>query len=156
MPYRSTEILKSDAPRTDPIDVIVLRHDQRHIRRKLLHMTNDDVVMLDLMEPVQLKHGDRLLLDNGATVEIAAADEPLLEVRARDRLHLTELAWHLGNRHLLAQIEAERILVLRDHVIARMLQGLGATVTEVTEPFHPVHGAYHGSGGHGHHHHHHG
>ncbi|PYE87332.1 urease accessory protein UreE [Phyllobacterium leguminum] len=152
MPYRSTEILPPGAPHTDPIDVIVLTHDQRHIRRKLLHMRNDDVVMLDLKEPVQLADGDLLLLDNGGCVQIAAAEEPLYEVKARDGLHLTELAWHLGNRHLAAQIEAERILILRDHVIADMLQRLGATVGQVTEPFQPVRGAYHAHG-HAHHNH---
>jgi urease accessory protein len=156
VPYRSTEILKPGAALGAPIEQIVLSHDQRHLRRKLLHMRNDDVVMLDLKEPVQLAHGELLLLDNGDCVEIVAAEEPLYEIKARDRLHLTELAWHLGNRHLTAQIDEDRILILRDHVILDMLQRLGATVQEVVEPFHPVRGAYHDAGGHGHHHHHHG
>ena len=37
---------------------------------------------------------------------------------------------------------------LRDHVIKAMLEGLGATVTEVVEPFEPARGAYSGHGGH--------
>ncbi len=61
----------------------------------------------------------------------------------RDRPHLTELAWHLGNRHLAAQIETDRILILRDHVIKAMVEGLGGTVVDVVEPFAPVRGAYH-------------
>jgi urease accessory protein len=64
-------------------------------------------------------------------------------VRGRDRGHLVKLAWHIGNRHLPAQIEETRILIRRDGVIARMLEGLGATVRPVTEPFAPEHGAYH-------------
>lgn len=160
MPYRSTQILSHGAS-TDrpPIDVVVLAHDQRHVRRKLLHMRHDDVVMLDLKEPVQLAHGDLLLTETGETIEVIAAEELLYEVMPRDTLHLVELAWHLGNRHLPAQIEAARILILRDHVIRDMLVGLGAVVRDVSEPFHPVRGAYHGSGhahDHGHHHHSHG
>ncbi|WP_082520693.1 urease accessory protein UreE [Rhizobium sp. Root482] len=153
MPYRSTEILPNDssASRT-PIDIVVLAHDQRHVRRKLLHMRHDDVVMLDLKEPVQLAHGDLLLTETGETIEVIAADEALYEVTPKNRLHLVELAWHLGNRHLPAQIEESRILILRDHVIHDMLIGLGASVREISAPFHPVRGAYHGSG-HGHHHH---
>lgn len=153
MPYRSTEILPNDssASRT-PIDIVVLAHDQRHVRRKLLHMRHDDVVMLDLKEPVQLAHGDLLLTETGETIEVIAADEALYEVTPKNRLHLVELAWHLGNRHLPAQIEEARILILRDHVIHDMLIGLGASVREISAPFHPVRGAYHGSG-HGHHHH---
>lgn len=154
MPYRSTEILPSGAGGDRlPIDVVVLTHDQRHVRRKLLHMQHDDVVMLDLKAPVLLAHGDLLLTETGETIEVIAAEELLYEVTPRDNLHLVELAWHLGNRHLSAQIEEARILILRDHVIRDMLTGLGATVRDISEPFHPLRGAYHG---HGHHHHGHG
>jgi len=151
MPFRSTKIAKPAHISATPIDVVVLTHDGRHLRRKLLHMSNDDVVMLDLKEPVVLEHGDLLVLEGDAGyIEIVAADEPLLEIKAHDRIHQIELAWHLGNRHLAAQIEDGRILIERDHVIKAMLEGLGATVTEVTEPFSPVHGAYHSHGDHGH------
>ena len=75
----------------------------------------------------------QLLEHDGNAVEVRAVEEKLFEIRPRDRLHLVELAWHLGNRHLPAQIEEERILILRDHVIRDMLAGLGATVTEVTD-----------------------
>ncbi len=154
MPYRSTEILPSGAGGDRlPIDVVVLAHDQRHVRRKLLHMQHDDVVMLDLKAPVLLSHGDLLLTETGETIEVIAAEELLYEVTPRDRLHLVELAWHLGNRHLSAQIEDARMLILRDHVIRDMLTGLGAAVREISEPFHPLRGAYHG---HAHHHHGHG
>ncbi|WP_421581585.1 urease accessory protein UreE [Shinella sp. M31] len=154
MPYRSTEILPSGAGGDRlPIDVVVLAHDQRHLRRKLLHMQHDDVVMLDLKAPVLLSHGDLLLTETGETIEVIAAEELLYEVTPRDSLHLVELAWHLGNRHLSAQIEEARILILRDHVIRDMLTGLGAAVREISEPFHPLRGAYHG---HAHHHHGHG
>lgn len=154
MPYRSTEILPPGAGGDRlPIDVVVLTHDQRHVRRKLLHMQHDDVVMLDLKAPVLLAHGDLLLTETGETIEVIAAEELLYEVTPRDRLHLVELAWHLGNRHLSAQIEEARILILRDHVIRDMLTGLGAAVRDISEPFHPLRGAYHG---HGHHHHGHG
>ena len=151
MPYRSTEILSpsAGAGRT-PIDVVVLTHDQRHVRRKLLHMQHDDVVMLDLREPVQLAHGDLLLTETGETVEVIAAEEELYEVTPKDRLHLVELAWHLGNRHLPAQIEEARILILRDHVIRDMLAGLGAVESDISEPFHQLRGAYHGHGHHSH------
>ena len=155
MPHRSTEILRHGTGGTGaPIDAVILAHDQRHVRRKLLHMRSDDVVMLDLREPVQLAHGDLLLTEAGEVIEVIAAVEELYAVMPKDRLHLVELAWHLGNRHLPAQIEDARILILRDHVIRDMLAGLGAAVLDVLEPFHPIRGAYHGAGyGHTHHSH---
>ena len=130
---------------------VVLRHDERHLRRKLLHLGDNSMVMLDLKEAVLLCDGDLLEIDDGSVVQIVAAEEKLLEIRARDRVHLLQLAWHLGNRHLPAQIEDDRILVVRDHVIADMLRGLGAEVTEIEAGFQPVRGAYHAHGGqHGH------
>jgi urease accessory protein len=138
-----------------PVDIVTLPHDLRHLRRKLLHLSNGDMVMLDLKEAVLFHHGDRLVLDSGDTVEVQAAPEKLFEVKARDTLHLIELAWHLGNRHLAAQIEEDRIVILRDHVIRSMLQGLGATVYDIEEPFQPARGAYHAHGGHSHGHDHH-
>jgi urease accessory protein len=155
MPFRSTKIAKPGPHiSATPVGIVVLTHDQRHIRRKLLHMTHDDVVMLDLRQPSVLEHGDLLVLEGDAGyVEVVAADEPLLEVKPRDRMHQIELAYHLGNRHLAAQFDEDRILLERDHVIKAMLEGLGATVAEITAPFSPLHGAYHAHGGHDHHEH---
>lgn len=132
---------------------VELPHDLRHLRRKLLHLDNGEMVMLDLKEAVLFADGDKLRLENGDLVEIVAAKEKLFEITGRDRLHLTELAWHLGNRHLPAQIDEARILIQRDHVIRSMLEGLGATVTPVETAFQPVRGAYHAHGGHDHHDH---
>ena len=155
MPYRSTEILSPGPAGKTPLHRVTLTHDQRHLRRKLLHLENDDVVMLDLKEPVMLADGDLLVLEEGGYIEVKAAEEALYAISPRGRLHLIELAWHLGNRHLPAAVEEGRILIARDPVIRAMLEGLGATVSEVVEPFHPLRGAYHGTGGHhGHGHHH--
>ena len=123
----------------------VLPHDERHLRRRAIELTEGTVeggkVLVDLLEPVTLNDGDRLVLEDGRQIEIAAAPEELYDIRARDSAHLA------------AAIEAGRILVLRDHVIKAMLEGLGATVTDVVEPFSPMRGAHFG---HSHDHHDHG
>lgn len=149
-------------PGDHPSDYVTLPHDLRHLRRKLLHLQNDEMVMLDLKEAVLFHHGDILVVENGDLIEVRAADEKLFEVTAKNGQHLIELAWHLGNRHLPAQLDETRILIRRDHVIRAMLEGLGATVRDVDAPFQPVHGAYHShaeqahSHDHGHAHHEHG
>jgi len=66
-----------------------------------------------------LHNGDGLKLEEGGFVEVKAAEEDLVEVRGRDAAAFARLAWHLGNRHLPAQIEGERILIRDDHVIIR-------------------------------------
>jgi urease accessory protein len=122
----------------------VLQHDERHLRRKTIKLTDGTKILVDLPEPVVLAAGDHLMLDDGTAVAVAAADEPLYEITARDHVHLAQLAWHIGNRHLPAAIETDRILILRDHVIKAMLIGLGAAVHDITAPFNPVRGAYAG------------
>ncbi|WP_271893893.1 urease accessory protein UreE [Candidatus Phyllobacterium onerii] len=133
-----------------PFDRIVLAHDERHLRRKVLTLEQGEQILVDLPEAIAFEHGDVLILEDGRMAEIVAADEALYAITPRDRPHLSELAWHLGNRHLPAQLEESRIVILRDHVIKAMLQGLGAKVTEITAPFHPLHGAYHSGHGHSH------
>jgi len=152
---RVTSYLPAGTPSSHPTAQVKLPHDLRHLRRKLLHLENGEMVMLDLKEPVLFANGDMLVREDGELIEILAADEKLFEVRGRDRGHLIELAWHLGNRHLSAQIEEDRIVILRDHVIRTMLQGLGAMVLDIDEPFQPARGAYHSHGGHSHGHDHH-
>jgi urease accessory protein len=155
---RAVAVERHDQPpatgREVPLDLVHLSHDERHLRRKTITLDGGDRVLVDLAEPVMLEHGDRLMLEDGRHVEIAAAEEELLEIVPRSPLHLAELCWHIGNRHLAAQIEERRILILRDHVIRDMLAGLGALVSETVEPFQPLRGAYSGHS-HGHHEHHH-
>lgn len=129
-----------------PADIVVLEHDARRLRRKLLVLQHGDEVMVDFAQTTTLEHGDRLKLDDGSNVEVIAAEEYLYEIRGRNTEHLIRLAWHLGNRHLSAQLEPDRILIKRDHVIRAMLEGLGAAIHEVSEPFTPEFGAYHSHG----------
>jgi urease accessory protein len=149
---RASQIARRDeaARFAAPFASVVLEHDERHLRRKVLELAEGGKLLVDLPEPVVLEHGDRLVLDDGRSVEIIAAQEDLYDVRVGERVPLRHLAWHLGNRHLAAQIDEHRILIRRDHVIRDMLIGLGATVGDTVEPFQPVHGAYHSHGGHGH------
>ena len=50
----------------------------------------------------------------------------LLEITAADRARLARLAWHIGNRHLPAQIAGDRILIREDMSSIRCSTGLGA------------------------------
>jgi urease accessory protein len=116
--------------------------EDRHLRRKLITTDGGLEILVDLGLPAFFQDGDHLELEDGRYLEIQAADEELYEIRGASPAHISQLAWHLGNRHLAAQIEYERILIKRDPVIKDMLLKLHATVTEATEQFDPVHGAY--------------
>jgi len=144
-------------------DRVVLDYDDRHRRRMAMIGAKGISFLLDLPAVAELRGGDALLLEDGRLVEVVAAHEPLLEIRCNDALHLARVAWHLGNRHLPAQLLPGALRIRRDHVIADMARQLGAAVTEISAPFDPEGGAYAALGGHhhqssdnGHHHDHHG
>lgn len=147
---RAVAHLPADHGRGIPFDTITLAHDERRLRRKLLRARGGTEVMVDFPATVTLDHQGALELSDGRLIGVIAAEELLYEVRARDTAHLVRLAWHIGNRHTSAQLETDRILIKRDHVLKAMLEGLGATVTAVSEPFYAEHGAYHSHGDSGH------
>jgi urease accessory protein len=138
----ATAALPPNHGKGKPFAQLILPSDQRRLRRKVLNVKGEDV-LVDFPEPVTLEHFGGLLLEDGRVIEIVAAPEPLLEVTPKSTEHLAQLAWHIGNRHMSAQIEKKRILLPRDHVARSMLQGLGAEVRDVVEPFVPMQGAYH-------------
>ncbi len=139
------EVLEPGAWSGPIADHITLDYDGRHRRRIVLTADHGARFLLDLPQSRILPGGAALRLEDGALIQVIAKREALLEVRAADTPALLRLAWHIGNRHLTAQVEAHRILIRRDHVIAAMLEGLGATVAEVIEPFDPEGGAYGGA-----------
>ena len=124
-------------------DRVRLDFDGRRRRRIVLSGLSGGRYLLDLPEAAHLRDGDALRLADGRLVEVEALPEPLLEVRAPSPAALLRLAWHIGNRHLAAAIQADRILIRRDHVIAHMLEHLGARVAEIEAVFDPEGGAYH-------------
>ena len=120
-------------------DRVTLSYDDRFFRRRKLVSDAGLGFVVDMPQTVSLDAGDALELPSGVLVEVAAAPEALYAVTGSN---LPRLAWHIGNRHTPCQIAEARLLIQRDKVIGHMLEHLGATVTEVTEPFTPEGGAY--------------
>jgi len=165
-PARVVDVLAPGGWSGPVADHVTLDYDGRHRRRIVMTADHGTRFLLDFTHSRLLPGGAALELEDGRLIEVIAEREPLLEVHAADGVALLRLAWHIGNRHLAAQILPDRILIRRDHVIAAMLEGLGARVREISASFDPEGGAYggahqahdHGSGhgpGHGHDHHHH-
>ena len=130
-------------------DHVSLTYEDRFLRRKVLTLASGAQLMVDLPQTTSLNHGGVLITTDQTEIRIAAAPEPLLSVTGPS---LHRIAWHVGNRHTPCQIEETRLLIQRDHVMADMLGKIGATVTEVIEPFTPEGGAYGHGRTHGHDH----
>lgn len=133
---------------------VVLGYDERFLRRKRLQAEDGTGFVVDLAETISLDQGDAFRLDDGRLIVVIAASEPVVEVRG----DLPRLAWHIGNRHTPCEIAAGHLVIRRDHVLEKMLTGLGAALQISDAPFRPEGGAYgHGrTMGHDHGHQHHG
>lgn len=135
------------------IDAVALNHEERHRRRVALKGEAGTDFLLDLEKATVLKDGDGLRLEDGSLIEVRAAPENLIEIKAGTYQRLMRLAWHIGNRHTPAEITPEAIYIQADHVLEEMVRGLGAETRAVVRPFEPERGAYEGHE-HGHHAHH--
>ncbi len=130
------------------IATCVLSYDERFLRRKVITTAHNETVLVDLDHTTSVDHGDAFELTDGRLIECIAAKEDLYEISG----DLVRLVWHIGNRHTPCQIEADHILIQRNHVMKDMLLKLGATVKDVHWPFTPEGGAYGHGRTHGHDH----
>ena len=117
---------------------IVLGYDARFLRRKRLQAEDGTSFLVDLPETTSLDQGDAFQLSDGRLIVVIAAVEPVLRITG----DLPRLAWHIGNRHTPCQIAADHLVIRRDHVLEKMLMGLGAQVQLTEAPFRPEGGAY--------------
>jgi urease accessory protein len=138
-------------PEDRMVDAVTLAYLDRHRRRIRLTADSGAGFLLDLPRAQHLADGDGLELDCGGYLNVCAAPEPVIEITAADPARLLRIAWHLGNRHLPAQLTGGAIRIRADHVIAEMVAGLGGRAAPIEAPFDPERGAYAHGGGHGRH-----
>jgi urease accessory protein len=130
-------------PVAEATGTVTLSYADRCKRR--IQMTDDAGAgfLLSLQRAVRLSDGDGLQLDQGGFLRVVAGPEPLVEAVAEDALHLARLAWHIGNRHVPAEIvDGLRLRITADSVLEAMLRQLGAEVRRIEAPFSPEGGAY--------------
>jgi urease accessory protein len=140
---RAIEVAPKGAwPTRRRIGHATLPFDYRHRRRITLTADDGRDFLLDLPEARIVHDGDGLVLEDGGVIEVRAGDEEVIDVACEDPVQLARIAWHLGNRHLAVEITATGLRLRDDHVIAGMLEGLGARVTRRRAPFTPEAGAY--------------
>ena len=136
--------------RARAVDRVVLDAGDRVRRRIVLTTESGMRLMLDFAEPMRLRDGDGLVLEDGSVVLVAGQAEALVEISAKAPLDFVRLAWHIGNRHTDVQFVEKAFRIRRDHVLEEMVKGLGAMTKVVEAPFEPESAAPHGH--HDHHH----
>src|ERR1043166_10044732 len=75
------------------VDRVVLDGGDRLRRRIVLTTENGMELLLDFPQPMMLRDGDGLVLEDGSIVLVAGKTEPLVEVSARAPADLVRLAW---------------------------------------------------------------
>lgn len=93
-----------------------------------------------------LRGGDAALAQDGSLLRVLAAPQAVLVVRtcsqhgtSRD---LLRAAYHLANRHVPLELQADHLKLEADHVLADMLRAMHLMVTEEHGAFEPEGGAY--------------
>ncbi len=140
---RATSVLTSGQwPASREVGHIVADFEQRFRRRFLFDTQAGWSFLLDLREPVRLRHGDGLVLEDGGIVRVEALAESLVEITAFDDRSITRIAWHLGNRHIPVQVMRNTLRIRAEPVTMDLVERLGGDLAPLTAPFDPEPGAY--------------
>ena len=106
-----------------------------------------------------VRGGDALVTEDGSIVVVKAAPQSVLVVRHcpehGSAFDLLRAAYHLGNRHVQLELQADHLKLEPDHVLADMLRAMHLIVSEEVAAFEPEAGAYAAAAGaheHGHDH----
>jgi urease accessory protein len=135
---RVTTIVRKPAVKADRVvATITLDHEARSRRQGALRAEGGTDIVLDLDMETTINDGDALRLEDGQLVQVKAAAESLLEVRAENPLRLMRLAWHLGSNHGLAEMTTDALYIENNPALAELARGQGCTVTPVERPFKP-------------------
>jgi urease accessory protein len=156
MPRVATIVRKPAVKADRVVDTVTLDHGARNRRHAALKGEGGTEILLDLDMETTINDGDALRLEDGSLVQVKAAAEQLLEVRAENPLRLTRLAWHLGGQHGLVEVAGDALYIENDPALAELARGQGCTATPVARPFKPERSAHACDHDHDHAHHHHG
>ena len=141
--YKVSKIINNNKWKCKKDDEIILDYQDRNRRRIKLISKRNVSFLLDEKKTVFLKNGALLILSNSYKIKVIAKIENVLKIEACSNIKLSVLAWHIGNRHILAEIHNDFIIIKRDEVIGKMLKLLGAKVYKKKLSFTPESGAYH-------------
>ncbi len=146
MRHCTTTAAADSWPAEREVGSVTLDFDRRHRRRLLMTDDGGADFLLDLAAATVLGDGDGLVLEDGGIIRVHAATEAVLDISCATTAETARVAWHIGNRHTPVQVLADGTLRIRDdHVLAGMIEALGAGVTGRSATFDPEPGAYAGA-----------
>ena len=138
---------ESETEKAEPAEATLTANwDLRQRSRFRARLDDGREVALVLPRGGVLRAGDRLLGECGLRVDVRPAPENLMVAETPDANLFARACYHMGNRHVPLQVEANRMAFQPDHVLGAMLEALGLELSQCEAPFDPEAGAY--AGGH--------
>ena len=141
--HKVYKIINNNSWKHKENDEIILDSQDRNRRRIKLVSKKNIPFLLDERKAIFLKNGALLILSNSYKIKVIAKIEFVFKIEANSKNKLLVLAWHIGNRHIPAEIHKDFIIIKRDDVISKMLKLLGAKIYKKKLTFTPESGAYH-------------
>jgi urease accessory protein len=129
---------------------VELDWDSRQKSRFQINDSQQRSVGVFLARGQVVRGGDVLVVDDGSLIRVVAAAQPVLVVRVGVNGHALDLlraAYHLGNRHVALEVQADHLKLEADPVLADMLRQMQLDVTEANAAFEPESGAYSAAAG---------
>lgn len=123
-------------------DTLTLAFDLRQKARLQATLDSGAEAGLFLPRGDILRNGDVLKTESGDFIQVIAAQEHVSTVRCQDHHLFARACYHLGNRHVPLEINADYLRYQQDHVLDDMLIGLGLQVNHEQATFEPEAGAY--------------
>ena len=133
--------MKPHAQYATPGGELRLPFELRQKSRQRATLASGEEVAIELPRGEVMRGGDWVIASDGRAIEVVAAIESVLHVECDSPQALARAAYHLGNRHVPVQVGDGWLRITADHVLARMLEGLGARITPMESPFEPEAGA---------------
>jgi urease accessory protein len=126
----------------EPAGELRLPFERRQKSRQRAALASGEEVAIDLPRGEVLRGGDWVLAADGRAIEVVAEPERVLHIECPTPRALVGAAYHLGNRHVPVQVGDAWLRIAYDHVLERMLLGMGAKLEVLDAPFEPEPGAY--------------
>ncbi len=140
--------IRRSAYKVDVKGSLALPFEMRQKSRFKAKLVSGEEVGVVLPRGEILRGGDLVTASDGRVIEVVSQPEKLLHIERETEkpVDLAKIAYHLGNRHVPVEVGEGYLRIAEDHVLERMVEGLGAKLTRVTAPFEPEAGAYGGVG----------
>ena len=125
---------------------LALDWDTRSKSRFDAHDSTGRHIAVFLPRGTVLRGSDVLVAEDGSLIRVEAAPQTVLQVSVCAEhgtpMDLLRAAYHLGNRHVQLEVQADRLQFEPDPVLADMLRRMHLIVTEAQAAFEPEAGAY--------------